>query len=59
MVMLLTSVLNSAENAHVNDNWCGDQFSGNFLTDTLIPLLWACVPAALLIFCAIIWLNPR
>lgn len=43
----------------MNEEWYGDQFEGNFLTDTLIPLLWAYLPSATLIFGAIIWLKSR
>lgn len=57
--MPLTVILNSAENIYMNETWYGDQLGCNLLTDTVSPLLSACLPSATLIFGAIIWLKSR
>jgi hypothetical protein len=43
----------------MDENWYGDRFKGTFLTDTLLPNMFACI-AELMLACAIIvWLKGR
>jgi hypothetical protein len=46
-----------ADNTTMNENWYGSTSRGNFLTDTLIPCVFACIPAASLVYGLILWLK--
>ncbi|MGO9272091.1 MAG: hypothetical protein ACLQOO_17810 [Terriglobia bacterium] len=41
----------------MSENWYGDRFKGNFLTDTLLPFAFGCIPVATIIFGLIMWLK--
>lgn len=50
-------IIRTAESVFVNEDWYGDQFKGTFLTDAVIPSLFACVPLVLPILFVLMWSN--
>lgn len=34
----------------MNEDWYGDRFKDNFLTDRLLPLAFACIPVGMIVY---------
>jgi len=49
----------AADNRCMKEDWYGDEFRGNFITDNLIPFAFACIPVAALLYSLVMWLKPR